>query len=76
MVNIMENPKKMDDLGCPPLFLETPTYYVDPNGFEKKSPGNLLDSVASRYTPANFSPKSDTHNLKPEIDKTYSPKTY
>ena len=26
MVKIMENPIKMDDLGCPPLFLETPIY--------------------------------------------------
>ncbi len=25
MVKIMENPIKMDDLGVPPLFLETPT---------------------------------------------------
>ena len=26
MAKIMENPIKMDDLGGPPLFLETPTY--------------------------------------------------
>ena len=26
--NIMENPIKIDDLGGPPLFLETPIYYI------------------------------------------------
>ena len=30
----MENPIKMDDLGGPPLFLETPIYYVYPGTCE------------------------------------------
>ena len=33
MVKIMENPIKMDDLGGPPLFLEAPTWRLDPDGF-------------------------------------------
>ena len=41
---IMENPIKMDDLGGPPLFLETPIWL---NMFKQKSPSQYPKKVAA-----------------------------
>ena len=47
-VKIMENPIKMDDLGGPPLFLETPTSIIFP----------LLETLPSMPSPIISSKKS------------------
>ena len=48
MVKTMENPIKMDDLGGPPLFLETPTSIIFP----------LLETLPSMTSPIISSKKS------------------
>ena len=51
---IMENPIKMDDLGGPPLFLETPIY--------SKQPGALLSLLTCFF-------KSNRNNKTPNFQK-------
>ena len=46
MVKIMENPIKMDDLGGPPLFLETPKWP------ENRREGHSFDYIQYRPTVA------------------------
>ena len=43
MVKIMENPIKMDDLGVPPLFLETPISNTLPETNPASSPLKMDD---------------------------------
>ena len=51
MVKIMENPIKIDDLGGPPIFLETPISFSplkDPNDFHYRlrAAGRMFDAGA------------------------------
>ena len=49
MVKIMENPIKMDDLGGPPLFLETPTSWKLQFGSAENLNQVVLDAMETHY---------------------------